>query len=55
VRCILGLNGQPDEKRTLGKLRRRWEDNIKMNLQAVGWENGLDDVAQDRDSKQVSK
>jgi len=25
-------------KRPLGKPRRRWEDNIKMNLQEVGWE-----------------
>ena len=30
------LVGKPEEKRTLGKRRRRWEDNIKMDLQEVG-------------------
>jgi hypothetical protein len=34
--------GKPEEKRSLGKPRRRWEDNIKMNLQEVGWGYGLD-------------
>jgi hypothetical protein len=29
------LVGTPEEKRTLGKPRFRWEDNIKMNLQEV--------------------
>jgi len=43
------LVGKPDRKRPLRRPRRKWEDNIEMNLQAVGWENGLDDVAQDRD------
>ena len=28
--------GKPEEKRSLGRPRRRWEDNIKMNLQEVG-------------------
>ena len=27
---------KPEGKRTLGRPRRRWEDNIKMNLQEVG-------------------
>jgi hypothetical protein len=27
------LVGKTEEKRPLGRLRRRWEDNIKMNLQ----------------------
>ena len=31
-----GLVGKPEEKRPLGGPRRRWEDNIKMNLQKVG-------------------
>ena len=26
----------------LGRPRRRWEDNIKMDLQEVGWKEGLD-------------
>jgi hypothetical protein len=29
------LVGKPEGKRPLGKPRRRWEDNIKMNLQEV--------------------
>jgi len=28
---------KPEGKRLLGRLRRRWEDNIKMDLQEVGW------------------
>ena len=30
------LVGKPEGKRPLGRLRRRWEDNIKINLQEVG-------------------
>jgi hypothetical protein len=30
------LVGKPGGKRPLGRPRRRWEDNIKMDLQAVG-------------------
>ena len=42
--------GKPEGKRPLGRLRRRLEDNIKMDLQEVGCE-GTDwiAVAQDRD------
>jgi len=42
--------GRPDGKRPLGRPRRRWEDNIKMDLQKVGWK-GKDwiDLAQDSD------
>jgi hypothetical protein len=29
-------------ERPLGRPWRRWEDNIKMDLQEVGWELGLD-------------
>ena len=36
------LVGKPEGKRTLGRSRRRWENNIKVNLQDVGWDNGLD-------------
>ena len=28
--------GKPEGKRSLGRTRRRWEDNIKMDLQEVG-------------------
>jgi hypothetical protein len=48
-RCIQVLLGKSEGKRPLGRPRRRWEDNIKMDLQKVGcW--GIDwiDVAQDR-------
>jgi len=44
------LVGKPEGKRPLGRLRRRWEDNIKMELQEVGC-RGMDwiELAQDRD------
>ena len=34
--------GRVQGKRPLGKRRRRWENNIKMDLQALGWGRGLD-------------
>jgi hypothetical protein len=36
------LVGRLEGKRPLGRPRRRWEDNIKMDLQEVGWGQGLD-------------
>jgi hypothetical protein len=30
------LLGKPEGKRPLGRLRRRWEDNIKMDLREIG-------------------
>jgi hypothetical protein len=36
------LVGKPEGKRPLGRPRRRWEDNIKIYLQEVGWGRGLD-------------
>jgi hypothetical protein len=44
------LVGKPEGRRPLGRTRRRWEDNIKMDLREVGW-RGMDwiDLAQDRD------
>jgi hypothetical protein len=36
------LMGTPKGNRPLGRFRRRWEDNIKMYLQEVGWEHGRD-------------
>jgi len=42
--------GKPEGKRPLGRLRRRWEDNIKMALQEVGCGGmNLFEVAQDVD------
>jgi hypothetical protein len=32
---------RPEERRPLGRPRRRWEDNIKIDLQDVGWGHGL--------------
>jgi hypothetical protein len=44
------LVGNPEGKRPLGKLRRRWEDNIKKHLQEVGCEGKYwNELAQDRD------
>ena len=44
------LVGKPEEKRPLGRPRRRWEDNIKMDLQEVGGDSGdWMELAQDRD------
>jgi hypothetical protein len=31
------LVGRPERGRPLGRPRRRWKDNIKMDLQEVGW------------------
>jgi hypothetical protein len=32
------LVGKPEGRRPLGRPKRRWEDNIKMDLREVGWE-----------------
>jgi len=44
------LVGKHEGKRPLGRPRRRWEDNIKMDLQEVGC-GGMDwiELAQDKD------
>jgi len=44
------LMGKPEGKRPPGRPRRRWEDNIKIDLQEVGC-RGMDwiELAQDRD------
>ena len=44
------LVGKPEGKRLLGRPRRRWEDNIKVDLQEIGCV-GIDwiELAQDRD------
>ena len=33
---------KPEGKGPLGRPRLRWEDNIKIDLQEVGWGHGLD-------------
>ena len=48
------LVGKPEGKRSLGRPRRRWEDNIKMDLQEVG--GGCGDwmeLAQDRERRRA--
>jgi hypothetical protein len=44
------LVGNPEGKRPLGRSRRRWVDNIKIDLREIGYD-GIDliDLAQDRD------
>jgi len=51
VRGRIGFGGEAGGKKTLGRPRRRWVDNIRMDLQEVGcrymdWIG----LAQDRDS-----
>jgi hypothetical protein len=48
------LSGEPDGKRPLGRPRRRWEDNVKMDFQEVGCQC-LDwiELAQDRDRRRA--
>ena len=43
------LVGKPERNRQFGRTRRRWEDNIKMDLKVVGC-GGMDwiDLAQDK-------
>jgi hypothetical protein len=43
------LVGRPEGKRPLGRPRRRWEDNIKIDLQKVWWDIDWIELAQDRD------
>jgi hypothetical protein len=44
------LVGKPEGKRSLGRPRRKWEGNIKMDLQEVGGGRGdWMELAQDRD------
>ena len=43
------LVGKPEGKRLLGRPRRTWEDNIKMDLREVGGGGDWLELAQDRD------
>jgi hypothetical protein len=55
-KCIHGFGGEkPEEKRTLRRPRRRWEDNIDMDCkEELGWD-GVDwiDLAEDMDKWQA--
>jgi hypothetical protein len=48
------LVGKPEGRRPLGRPRRRWEDNIEMDLREVWW-GDVDwiDLAEDRDRWRV--
>jgi hypothetical protein len=50
INAYMLLVGKPEGKRPLGRPRRRWVDNIKMDLLEIGW-GGVDwtGLAQDRD------
>jgi hypothetical protein len=44
------LVGKPEGKRPLGRPRRKWMDNIKIDLGEIGWDSmHWIDLAQDRD------
>ena len=47
------LLGKPEGKRSLGRPGRRWDDNIKMDLQEVGGGGDWMELAQDRDTWRV--
>jgi hypothetical protein len=36
------LVGKPERRRPLERPRRRWDDNIKMDLREIGWGHRLD-------------
>ena len=40
-RSYWALEGRSERNRPLGRPRRRWEDNIKMDIQQLGW-GGID-------------
>jgi hypothetical protein len=48
------LAGKPEGKKPLGRPRRRWVDNIKMDFREIGWDS-MDwiDLAQDREKWRV--
>ena len=49
-RFIIAYYYKPTGKRPLGRSRRRWEDNIRMDLEDIGTNTGnWVDSAQDRD------
>jgi hypothetical protein len=46
--------GKPEGKRPLGRARRRWVDNIKMDHREIGWDGGdWIDLAQDMEQWRV--
>ena len=52
-RCVYrDLVWKPEGNRPLGRHRLRWEFNVKMDIQEVGWVGGMDwiDLTPDKDS-----
>jgi hypothetical protein len=48
--AYMALVGKPEVRRPFGRPRHRWEDNIKMDIQEIGWGTiNWIDLAQDRD------
>jgi hypothetical protein len=48
------LVGKPEGKRPLGRPKRSWEDNIKIDLRGIWWDGmELIHVAQDRDQRRA--
>ena len=47
--CVRGLVGKSAGRRPLGKPRRRWKDNIKMDIREVGWGKDCLEMAPGRD------
>jgi hypothetical protein len=46
--------GKPEEKRPLARPRRRWVNNIKMDLREIGWDSmEWINLAQDRDQSRA--
>jgi hypothetical protein len=39
-RCLQGFGCKPEGKRPLGRPRRMWEDNIKLDLREIGMDGG---------------
>jgi hypothetical protein len=48
--CLQGSGGKVRKRRPLGSSRRRWEDNIKIDVGEIGWSSMYwMDLTQDRD------
>jgi hypothetical protein len=48
------LVGNPEGKRPLGRARRRWVDNIKMDLRGIGWDDmNWTDLVKDRHQRRA--
>ena len=46
--------GKPESNRSLGRPKRRWEDNIKIDMREVGCDPGnWIDFAEDRDQRRA--